>query len=154
MTIYTENSRVVQNVRQEIQVARDSIKKNSEELRQIELGKAEGELTVIRARAESLKRQLSQVEGEISALDGRGRELQDLKRETAEQEQSYQTYTRKLEESLIMDDMERHKMMAISVVEKAAAPATLKKQKLDKATNGRGRVLRRYCGRYRPRISP
>ncbi len=132
LDIYTENSRMVQNVRQEIQVAKDSIKKNSEELRQIELGKAEGELTVIRARAESLKRQLSQVEGEISALDGRGRELQDLKREAADQEQSYQTYTRKLGESLIMDDMERHKMMAISVVEKATAPAALKKQKLDK----------------------
>ena len=65
-------------------------------------------------------------------LKGRGRDLQDLKREAAAQEQNYQTYAKKLEESLIMDDMDRRKMVAISVVEKAIASMMPKKQKLDK----------------------
>ncbi len=38
-----------------MQAAKDSIKRNSEEQRQIELAKAEGELSVVKARAESLK---------------------------------------------------------------------------------------------------
>ena len=78
---YTENSRTVQNQRQEMQAVKDSIKRSSEEQRQIELAKNEGELSVVRARADSLKRQLGQVEGEIRSLEASGRNLQDLKRE-------------------------------------------------------------------------
>jgi polysaccharide biosynthesis protein PslE len=129
---YTENSRTVQNQRQEIQAVKDSVKRSSEEQRQTELAKNEGELSVVRARADSLKRQLGQVEGEVRALEANGRNLQDLKRETATQEQNYQTYARKLEESLIMDDMDRRKMVAISVVEKASASTMPKQQKLGK----------------------
>ncbi len=65
-------------------------------------------------------------------LKGRGRDLQDLKREAALQEQSYQTYARKLEESLISDDMDRRKMVAISVIEKAPVFRMPREQKLDK----------------------
>jgi polysaccharide biosynthesis protein PslE len=129
---YTESSRTIQNQRQEMQAIKDSIRRNSEEQRQIELAKNEGELSVVKARADSLKRQFGQIEGEIRALEGSGRDLQDLKREAATQEQNYQTYARKLEESLIMDDMDRRKMVAISVVEKASASMMPKKQKLGK----------------------
>jgi len=129
---YTESSSAVRNARQEVQVAKDAIKRTMEELRHVELGKVEGELSVVKARAESLKRQLGQVQGEVRSLDARGRELQELKREATQQEQNYQTYSRKFEESLIMDDMDRRKMVAISVVEKATPPAMPKKQKLDK----------------------
>jgi uncharacterized protein involved in exopolysaccharide biosynthesis len=129
---YTESSRTVQNQRQEMQAIKDSIKRGSEEQRQIELAKTEGELSVVMAKADSLRRQLGQVEGEIRSLEGSGRNLQDLKREAAQQEQNYQTYARKLEESLIMDDMDRRKMVAISVVEKAVPSMMPKKQKLDK----------------------
>jgi uncharacterized protein involved in exopolysaccharide biosynthesis len=129
---YTENSRTMQNLRQEIQSAKESIKKNTEELRRIELTRTEGELSVVRARAESLRRQLSQVGGEIQTLDSHARDLQDLKREAALQEENYQTYAKKLEESLIMEDMDKRKMVAISVVEKATPSVLPKKQKLDK----------------------
>jgi uncharacterized protein involved in exopolysaccharide biosynthesis len=129
---YTENSRTVQNQRQEMQAIKDSIRRNTEEQRQIELAKNEGELSVVKARADSLKRQLGQIEGEIRTLEGSGRNLQDLKREATQQEQNYQTYARKLEESLIMDDMDRRKMVAISVVEKASASMMPKQQKLGK----------------------
>jgi uncharacterized protein involved in exopolysaccharide biosynthesis len=129
---YTDSSRAVQAQRQEIQAAQNAIKRNFEEMRQIELGRVEGELSVVKARSDSLKRQLGQVEGEVRTLDGRGRELQDLKRETAQQEQSYQTYAKKLEESLIMDDMDQRKMVAISTIEKAIPSMIPKKQRFDK----------------------
>ena len=129
---YTETSRAVQLVRGEIQAARNGIKKSLEDLRQLELGKLEGELTVARARMNSLRSQLGHAQGELRALEARGRELQDLKREASQQEQNYKTYAKKFEESLIMDDMDRRKMVAISVVEKAMPPAGPKKQKLTK----------------------
>jgi uncharacterized protein involved in exopolysaccharide biosynthesis len=129
---YNEGSRTLQNQRQEIQAIKDSIRRNSEEQRQIELAKTEGDLSVVKARADSLRRQLGQVEGEIRMLDGRGRDLQDLKREAALQDQSYQTYARKLQESLISDDMDRRKIVAISVIEKAPVFRIPKEQKLGK----------------------
>ncbi len=129
---YNESSRTIQSVRQEIQALKDTSRRNSEEQRQIELSKTEGELSVVKARADSLRRQIGQVEGEIRALEGSGRNLQDLKREAALQEQSYQTYARKLQESRISDDMDRRKIVAISVIEKAPVFRIPREQKLDK----------------------
>lgn len=94
--------------------------------------KAEGELSATKAKAESLKQQLAQIDGNISFLGKRSVELQDLNREVAQEEQSYETYARKLEESLISDDMDRRKMVAISVIEKAFAPMAPKRTSLGK----------------------
>ena len=129
---YAENSRVVENVRKEIQTVKDSAKQSLEDVRQVELRRAEGELSVLRAKADGFRRQLAGVEGEIQALNARGRELQELNRETAQQEQNYKTYTQKLEESLIVDDMDRRKMVAISVVDNAQPSMIPKKTKFSK----------------------
>lgn len=129
---YNETSSIVKNIRQEMQVLKDSVRKYSEELREIELGKAEGELSIVRARIESIRRQIGQTDSDLNTLEARGREFQDLKREAAQQEQNYQTYAKKLEDSLILDDMDRRKMVAISVVEKAVPSPLPKKQKLGK----------------------
>ncbi len=130
---YTEDSRTVRGVQQELKALRDSVSKNNEDLRMIEVGKTEGLLTMARARAGSVRVQMRQVEGELNALDGHGRQLQALKREAAQLEQNHQIYSRKLEESLIMDDMDRQKMVAVSVVQKATVPAFPKKQKFTRA---------------------
>ena len=129
---YNESSRTIQDLRQEIKALKDSIKRNSEEQRQIELAKAGGELSVVKARADSLRRQLGQVEGDVRTLEKSGRDLQDLKREAALQEQSYQIYSKKLQESLISDDMDQRKMVAISIIEKAPVFTIPKEQKLGK----------------------
>jgi polysaccharide biosynthesis protein PslE len=129
---YNENSRTVQNQRQEIQTIKNSIKRTSEEQRQIELGKVEGELSVVKAKADTIRRQLGQVEGEIRTLDARGHDLQDLKREATIQDQNYQIYAKKLQESLISDEMDRRKIVAISVIEKAPVFRIPREQKLDK----------------------
>lgn len=128
----TEGSKTVQNVRQQIQEVEASIKNHSDELRQKDLAKAEAELSVARARVERLRGQIAEVDGNVNFLEKRGVELQDLNREVSEEEQNYQVYARKLEESLISDDMDRRKMVAISVIEKAATPTGPKKTRLGK----------------------
>jgi len=129
---HTEGSKAVQNVRQQIQEVEASIKKDSEELRQKDLAKAEAELNVARVKAESLRRQIAEIDSNVSFLEKRSVELQDLNREVSQEEQNYQTYARKLEESLISDDMDRRKMVAISVIEKAVTPLGPKKTKLNR----------------------
>lgn len=130
---YTETSRAVETVRHDLKALRDSVKRNNEEARQIEIGKVEGQLTVARARVGSIKSQMRQVEAELHALDSQGLEFQTLKREAQQLEQNHQIYARKLEESLISDDMDRQKMVAVSIVQKATVPAFPKKQKFTSA---------------------
>ncbi|MBP1747624.1 MAG: lipopolysaccharide biosynthesis [Deltaproteobacteria bacterium] len=130
---YTETSRAVISVRQELSALKESIRKNHEESRQIELGKVQGQLAAARARAGSIGAQMRATENELRSLDNHGREFQALKRDTVQLEQNHQIYARKLEESLIMDDMDRQKMVAVSVVQKATVPAFPKKQKVTRS---------------------
>lgn len=126
---YLEGSRTVEIVRQEIEEVKAALKKSSQEARQIELPKAESELFMARTRADTMRRQIEQIEREILSLDARAPALNELKREATQQEQNYQTYARRLEEALIRDDMDRQKMVAISVVEKAIPSTIPKKEK-------------------------
>lgn len=130
---YTETSRTVEIARQELKALKDSIKKNNEEARKIEIGKVEGQLTVARARVGVIRSQMKQVEDELHTLDSRGLQFQTLRREAQQLEQNHQIYARKLEESLISDDMDRQKMVAVSIVQKATVPAFPKKQKFSSA---------------------
>lgn len=130
---YTENSRTVQAVRQELNALKDAAGKAAEQARSVEAARIEGQLVGARAKAGSIRAQMKQVEGGLISLDRHGQELQSLKREAAQLEQNHQIYSRKLEESLIMDDMDRQKMVAVSVVQKATVPAFPKKQKLSRS---------------------
>jgi uncharacterized protein involved in exopolysaccharide biosynthesis len=135
---YTENSEAVRNIREEIGIVRDSLAKNSqrvrEEQRQNELAKYAGELEVLRVKAAGLKSQLSQSESELRALGSRAGELRDLQRKAADDEQNFKVYARKLEEARISDDMDRRKMVALSIVEKATPSRRPMKSKYDKAS--------------------
>ena len=127
---FSSGSRAVQNLHNEIEDTKVAVQKNIELLRQAELQKIEGDLSVAKARISDLTRQSRQLDAEVQNLDAHGRAVQDLRRELAEQEHSYQTYTRKAAESSILDDMDRRKMLAISVVENASALSTRRKQRL------------------------
>ncbi len=129
---YVDGALPVQNIRKEIEAVKDSLKKQSEEIRQSELHKAEGELSMAKARAENIRRQLGQIEGALQSLESRAVELQELKREAALQEQNYQTYSKRLEESQVRDDMDRQKIVAITVVEKAMASSIPKQGRFSK----------------------
>jgi polysaccharide biosynthesis protein PslE len=133
---YTETSSVVRSLRREIKIAEDSIAEASERSRQMDLDRSGNDLRLKMAKAENLRQQLQQLRSDVRALDNGEFSYLNLQRELADQEQSYRTYSAKLQESLIQDDMDRRKMVAISVIERAT-PSILPK----KARYGRKEVV-------------
>lgn len=126
---YTENSRMVQSVRNEMTAVRESDKKLMEEARRIELSKLQGELAVLQAKADGLRRQVGQISGELQVLDSREKEFTNLRREMGAQETQYKTYLNKLEEARILDDLNKKKMTNVSVLQTASVPISPVKSK-------------------------
>ena len=134
---YNENTALVINVRKEIKIVQDFIKKQEEDLRgkvrtgqnivyqdiEREMFKTQSELSSQEARRATLQGQIAQLDKEIQTLDLRENQLQNLKRELASNEKNYKTYLEKVEEALISDDLNRLKMTNISVIQAASVPA-------------------------------
>ena len=132
---YKEENRLVQHVRNEITMVKgflaDQEVSISGKVRtgnvvyqetEKERVKTEADLSAQRAKVDTLKGQVAQLDGELMALDRREKELQGLKREVTTNEKNYRTYVDRLEESRISDDMNRQKMANISVIQYAAPP--------------------------------
>src|SRR4030042_2442147 len=85
--------------------------------------KTRAELSSQEAKSATLRGQIGQLDREMQTLDLRENELQNLKRELAENEKNYKTYSEKVEEALISDNLNRQKMANISVIQAATAPA-------------------------------
>jgi polysaccharide biosynthesis protein PslE len=119
---YTPTSRMVQSARKEIQAVEESIVGPLEDARRIELSKLEGELGALKAKADGLQRQMGQLSGAVHALDSREKEYLNLKRDFGSQESSYKAYLVKLEESRIVDDMNKKKLSNVSVIQNATMP--------------------------------
>jgi uncharacterized protein involved in exopolysaccharide biosynthesis len=119
---YTENSRMVQSIRSEMQAVKDADKKFLEEARRIELGKLEGDLAVLQAKADGYRRQVNQISGEVQALDSREKDYLNLKRELGTQEGNYKTYLAKFEEARILDDLNKRKLSNVSILQTAKVP--------------------------------
>lgn len=80
------------------------------------------ELASLEVRFTEQKQQLEPLNKEIQKLDLQANKVQDLRREITSNEQMYQTYSKRLEDARISDDMDLQKMTSISLVEKASAP--------------------------------
>jgi uncharacterized protein involved in exopolysaccharide biosynthesis len=131
-----EDTPLVVNVRKEIKIVQDFIKKQEEDLRgkvrtgqnivyqdlEREMIETQAELSSQGARRATLQGQIAQLDREIQTLDLRENELQNLKRELAANERDYKTYLEKVEEARISDDLNRQKMANISVIQPAAVP--------------------------------
>lgn len=126
---YTENSRLVQGVRKEMQAVEESVIGPLEDARLVELSKLEVELGALKAKADGLSRQVGQISGEVRALDSREKEYLNLKRDLGTQESNYKTYLGKFEESRIVDDMNIKKLSNVSVIENASVPLRPAKSK-------------------------
>ncbi len=134
---YNESTDLVINVRKEIKIVQEFIKKQEDDLRgkvrtgqnivyqemEKEMIQAQAELSSQTAKSAALNGQILHLDKEIKELDLRENELQDLKREVAANEKNYKTYLEKVEEALISDDLNRLKMTNISVIQAATVPA-------------------------------
>ena len=119
---YTESSRLVQEVRKDIELTKEQLHKQESEVRKQQLATIESELNPLQVKVASLKRQLAQVEGETRAIDQRQEQFRELTRDVASNESNYQVYLKKSEEARISEDLDRRKMTNIQVIERASVP--------------------------------
>jgi len=87
-----------------------------------EMVQTEAELHAQKEKIAVLEQQLAQVDTELQALAVREKELSDLQRERARSENNYQVYAAKLEETHLVDEMDRQKIANISLVQAATIP--------------------------------
>ena len=119
---YTEDNRFVQEVRRDIQLAKEQLTKQEEDTRKRNLASIESELNPLLVKVESLKRQRGQVEAEIRAIDQRQEQFRELTRDVATNENNYQVYLKKSEEARISEDLDRRKMTNVQIIERASVP--------------------------------
>ncbi|WP_279342494.1 GumC family protein [Geotalea sp. SG265] len=130
---YQDDNVLVANIRKETELVKNFIKEQEEDIYgkakssnviyqnvEMELIKAETELTSQKGRLASLRQQLRQVDKNIQSLDLSEKGLQELKRDQQLNEKNYQIYLTKTEEARIAENMDRLKIANISVIQDAA----------------------------------
>jgi uncharacterized protein involved in exopolysaccharide biosynthesis len=133
---YREDNRLVVNLRKEIALLENFMKKrNEQQAKKVvtgrngvyediekELIKAEAERVSLISRREALRGQVGLIDRDLRSLDANSSELQALKREVALNEKNYQTYLERTEDARIADTMNRQKMANVSVIHAATVP--------------------------------
>ncbi len=129
---YKDTNPLIAGVRQEMKVVEDFMAKRKKDTGvstnsvygelQKEIITTKAELASQQARFTEQKQQLESLDKEIQTLDLQENDVKDLHRELSSNELMYQTYSKRLEEARISDDMDLQKMTSISVIEKASVP--------------------------------
>jgi polysaccharide biosynthesis protein PslE len=133
---YREDSRLVQNVRQEISVVKkflhdleaafaDKVTKGKNpvyEQLEKDLLASQSSLDGSEAQAAEIKRQLQSLDRELMTLDQLEKDLQVFERDAAIQQDNYKMYHDKTEEAHVSEEMDRLKMANVSVIQPAAVP--------------------------------
>ncbi|HME43113.1 MAG TPA: Wzz/FepE/Etk N-terminal domain-containing protein [Syntrophorhabdales bacterium] len=119
---YTETNRLVQEVRRDIQLAKEQLRKQEDDVRKVNLATIESELNPLLVKVASLKQQLAEVDAKIRFIDQREEQSHELRRDVADNESNYQIYLKKSEEARISEDLDRRKMTNIQIIERASVP--------------------------------
>jgi len=136
LTKYTEQSRLVQNVRDEIRMVRDKLAihetkrygKSRSGLNVIyqrlqeDLLRNEAELKALKAKEEIQRAQLADYRKKLAKLNRIEMELTHLQHEVDVDRQNYRLYLTKFEESRISDAMDTEKIANVSMIEPARPP--------------------------------
>ena len=137
LTKYKESSRLVVEVRKEIELIEEFIKEQGDELsdrvttgknpvyQQIEMQalSAESELHALLSKQKVLKRQIQDLDTKLARHGELGKELADLEHDVELDQQNYEMYLNKVEEARISEEMDRLNMANISVIQSAIIPA-------------------------------
>ena len=132
---YREDSRRVQDVRNEIKTVKEFLREAEEDISgkvetgnrvyqevEMEMIKTEADLRAQNAKAAALTQQMNQIEGQVRTLDLNEKKFHKLKRVMTANEKYYRTYEDRLEEARISEEMNRSKLANISVIQAAAVP--------------------------------
>lgn len=136
---YTPDNRLVSNIRKEIALVQDFLKKQSGKVItgrntifddiEKEIIHAQADLSSQKARLMTLSSQITTLTADIQTLDAKGKELTALKRDHVITEKNYQVYREKTEEARISDILDRQKMANITIIQKATIPTAPVKPK-------------------------
>jgi uncharacterized protein involved in exopolysaccharide biosynthesis len=130
---YTEQSRLVKNVREEIQIVSRKLaeneKKQYSEIRsgvnpvhqqlQQELLRSKADYRALMAKSQAQQAQLAAYKAELDGLNRVETEYKQLEQEVDVDRQNYQLYLTKFEESRISDAMDSEKIASVSLIEPA-----------------------------------
>lgn len=132
---YTPSNKLVVNSKNEIEVVQKFINELENEAKtkaktgnQIYLDLyrefliSEATMNSLVSKGISIKSQLNEVKSELKYINQSELQLENLKREKLMNEKNYQVYLDRLEESRMLDEMNRQKLANISVIQEAAVP--------------------------------
>lgn len=83
---------------------------------------SEATLTSLVAKGTSIRSQLKEIKSNVTNINESEQRLENLKREKQMNEKNYQTYLDRVEESRMLEEMNRQKLANISVIQVAAVP--------------------------------
>jgi polysaccharide biosynthesis protein PslE len=136
LTKYTEQSRLVENVRDEIKIvqaklieqearqygrSRSGLNTTYQHLQE-DLYRNKAELKAVKAKEESQDSQLAEYRGKLVQLNRIEVELKGLQRQVDVEQQNYKLYLTKFEESRISDAMDSEKIANVAQIQPAQAP--------------------------------
>lgn len=132
---YRPDGRLIQNVRREIELVQKFLQEQEREISQKviksspvyqeiekEMLKAEAELKAEQRGAETLTRQIAEVDRELENLDEKENELRGLTRALSIDEDNYRTYMAKLEEARISEFLDKQKIDNVSIIQPPKLP--------------------------------
>lgn len=133
---YTESSRPVRDIRQEIQSVKNLIaaqsKSNSGMIRtgknpvlealELESARTKATLQALFAKRDVLTQQIDTLNAQLKEIDSKQDRIRELKRNVSNYSKNYNTYLSKLEEAKSQSELDRMKETSIRVVQPADVP--------------------------------
>jgi uncharacterized protein involved in exopolysaccharide biosynthesis len=133
---YTEESRLVKNVRDEIKIVNQKLADNQQkrygrtrtgvnpthQQLQQELLRSQADFQALMAKSQAQRAQLSDYKKELDQLNRVETTYTQLKQEVDVDRQNYRLYLTKFEESRISDAMDTEKIASVSLIEAAQTP--------------------------------
>jgi uncharacterized protein involved in exopolysaccharide biosynthesis len=118
LNTHNEDSRQVQNVRHEIALVEEFLRKSAAE----DSGRHSQEMAMLERRKQRLDERLAAVEADLQSMPALSQRYRELQREVTSKESTYERIQQRLEKARTSAEMDRQKIANISVIQPAYAP--------------------------------
>jgi uncharacterized protein involved in exopolysaccharide biosynthesis len=118
LNTHNEDSRQVENVRHEIALVEEFLRKSVAE----DSGRHSQEMAMLATRKARLDERLAAVEADLQSMPALSQRYRELQREVTGKESSYDRIQQRLEKARTSAEMDRQKIANISVIQPAYAP--------------------------------
>ena len=136
-TRYKDSSRLLTNIRREIQMIQEFIQKQEANLTdkvttgknpvyqelEIEIHKSKSEYRSLETQIQSITKQIHELNEKLSKLDSHAKELDTLQLQVDSAQKNYTIYLTKVEDARVAEEMDQLKLANITVIQPAVVPA-------------------------------